>query len=191
MNKIKEFTATDGTRVVGNGPGYLHFLKRREVVIGRLDRKTEILLSQFKTVDIQIGKATLAVSDLRRGGDEEPLEPGYSGKLARVAEKILTLEDNVEAAAALKKLSSVIRAARAVRRGIPAPSPVHAKFVAALRQFAEREKRAPTKGELRLELEEFDEFLVAEQITSLCEEHGFSWLGASIRVRGKKVSPPA
>jgi hypothetical protein len=175
-------------RMVGAGPGYLHFLDDGRVVLERRKLETSIPLSRFKTKHVAIGTATLNASDLQRSGEAGP---EYCAKLARVVEHILTLDDDAAADEALKKLSSVVRAARAVRLGTPAPSPVHAKFVAALRQFAERKGRPPTKGELRLELEEFDEFLVAEQITSLCEEHGFSWLGTSEGGRGKKVSPPA
>jgi hypothetical protein len=186
VNKILE-----KERLVGTGPGYLHFLDDGRVVLQRRKLETLIPLNRFKTKHITIGAgagtATLNASDLQRSGEAGP---EYCAKLARVVEHILTLKDDAAADEALEKLSSVIRAARAVRLGNPTPSAVHAKFVKALRQFAEREKRAPTIGELGLELQEFDVFLAPPALTHLCREHGFSWLRRSPGGRGKKVKPP-
>jgi hypothetical protein len=184
---IDEFTDENGTKTVGNGPGYLIFYADGRVGLRGARLEVSVPLSRFKRKDVKVGEATIGATDLQRGNGGAS---GYSGKLSRFVERLLIHQNEAEFSQALKAFASVIKAARVLRLGSAAPAKIHRTFRDALRQFAKRKRRAPTKGELRRELELFGEFLTHDRVTQLCLEHGFGWLATSKPGRGKKVEPP-
>jgi hypothetical protein len=181
MSKIRDEDIGDGSRKVGNGPGYLIFTSAGDVQVLRegFDHLTEkkTALKHFNAFEVD-GTLQAGIWTLVNLNSEAAFDR---------LKAILETKEDYKAEGLIDQLCHDLKATRKILRSDGKSIAPHDTFRGLLRQLAKKLGYPPTKADVRKAMNEITgyEGFTAAHCSKLCDANGFSWL--PIKPRWKKT----